>query len=132
LILTVLLKEPLKFIFGRTWPSTFRDNNPSLIEDGVYGFFPFNSGIAFDAFPSGHTAAIAAAATLVWLTYPRWRYPAAVLVGLSAAGVIGLYYHFVSDVVAGLYFGVATGAGVARLLPQPHWAPGGGDGSEAG
>jgi hypothetical protein len=32
------IKDQLKFIFGRTWPETWVQNNPSFIHDGVYGF----------------------------------------------------------------------------------------------
>ena len=37
-IFTEITKSMLKLIFGRTWPETWVDNNPSFIRDGVYGF----------------------------------------------------------------------------------------------
>src|ERR1700674_2598812 len=51
---SALLKEQLKFAFGRTWPETWIHNNPSLIRDGVYGFNLFHGGAGYSSFPSGH------------------------------------------------------------------------------
>src|SRR5581483_7031030 len=47
LLVVVQFKETLKLAFGRTWPDTWIDNNPSLIRDGVYGFNPFHGGEAY-------------------------------------------------------------------------------------
>lgn len=69
--LGVLGVSLLKFAFGRTWPETFYQNNPSLLSDGVYGFHPFQGGVAYSAFPSGHAAVAAAVATVLWVYYPR-------------------------------------------------------------
>ena len=55
-IIAELTKIQLKLAFGRTWPDTFRDSNPSFLRDGTYGFNFFHGGHAYAAFPSGHTA----------------------------------------------------------------------------
>ena len=34
-------RETLSYAFGRYWPETWVDGNPSLIRDGAYGFHPF-------------------------------------------------------------------------------------------
>ena len=44
IIVSAALKNALKLMFGRTWPETWIGNNPSLIRDGVYGFFFFHGG----------------------------------------------------------------------------------------
>ena len=62
------VKDHLKLAFGRTWPETWVRDNPSLIRDGVYGFNPFHGGPGFAAFPSGHTAAICAVMSVLWLS----------------------------------------------------------------
>ena len=105
LIIITILKYPIKFIFARHWPSTFCDNL-SLLNDGVYGFSFFNIGKAYEAFPSGNAAKIFAIAVIIWFYYPRWRWLGILLVILSLTGVIGLYYHFVSDIIAGAFFGI--------------------------
>src|SRR5882724_2705229 len=68
------IKDQLKFAFGRTWPETWVRNNPSFINDGVYGFNPFHGGPGYVAFPSGHTTAICAVMSVLWICYPRFRW----------------------------------------------------------
>ena len=65
------IKSELKFVFGRTWQNTWHQNNPSFIHDGVYGFNWFHGGDAYQSFPSGHVAAICAAASVLWIYYPH-------------------------------------------------------------
>jgi membrane-associated phospholipid phosphatase len=105
LILITILKYPIKYFFARHWPSTFC-NNLSLLKDGVYGFSFFNIGKAYEAFPSGNTANIFTIATITWFYYPRWRWLGILVVILSVIGVVGLYYHFVSDVIGGAFLGI--------------------------
>jgi hypothetical protein len=43
----------LKLAFGRTWPETWTNRtNPSWIDNGVFGFFPFHGGSGWGSFPS--------------------------------------------------------------------------------
>jgi membrane-associated phospholipid phosphatase len=103
-------KNYLKFIFGRTWPETWTQNNPSFIRDGVYGFDFLHAGPAYESFPSGHMTTTCAVLTVLWVWYPRWRglyLAAAVVIG---AGLVGANYHFLSDVIAGSFVGISTGA----------------------
>lgn len=115
-----LIKDQLKFVFGRTWPETWLNNNPSLIRDGVSGFNFFHGGAAYSAFPSGHTAVTCAMAAVLWMSYPRYRPVWAAMVAAVVAGLIGANYHFVSDVIAGAFVGWSTGW-IAVLL----WDAGG-------
>jgi membrane-associated phospholipid phosphatase len=109
IIVSAALKNELKFMFGRTWPETWTNNNLSLIRDGVYGFFFFHGGRGYDAFPSGHTAAVCSAMSVLWLCYPRWRVVYAIVVGLVVVGLIGSDFHFLGDIVAGAFVGASTG-----------------------
>lgn len=107
LIVAELTKAQLKPVFGRTWPDTWINNNPSFLRDGVYGFNFFNGGRAYAAFPSGHMAVSCAVLTVLWIYYPAWR-PLYALAGLAVAvGLVGANYHFVSDVIAGGFVGVS-------------------------
>jgi membrane-associated phospholipid phosphatase len=109
LIVAEITKAQLKLLFGRTWPDTFRDSNPSFLHDGVYGFNFFHGGHAYASFPSGHTAVTCAVISVLWIYYPRWR-PFYVLAVLAVAiGLIGANYHFLSDVIAGGFVGVSSG-----------------------
>ena len=107
LIVAELTKIHLKLVFGRTWPDTFRGNNPSFLRDGVYGFNFFHGGHGYAAFPSGHTAVTCAVISVLWIYYPKWRWLYVLAVLAVATGLIGANYHFVSDVIAGAFVGIS-------------------------
>lgn len=103
------VKSQLKFVFGRTWPETWTHNNPSLINDNVYGFHFFHGGAGYASFPSGHTTAICAVVSVLWLAYPKFRPLYALGVAAVAIGLLGANYHFLSDVIAGGFLGTTIG-----------------------
>jgi membrane-associated phospholipid phosphatase len=103
------VKDQLKLVFGRTWPETWVRDNPSFIRDGVYGFNPFHGGPGFAAFPSGHTAAICAVISVLWICYPRYRVLYGICMAAVALGLVGADFHFLGDVIAGAFLGVSTG-----------------------
>jgi membrane-associated phospholipid phosphatase len=112
-VLTFELKE----VFGRTWPETWIDHNPSYFGNGTYGFFPFHGGRGYASFPSGHTTAISALAGAVWFLWPQWRWGGVALVLAVAIGLLGSNYHWLSDIIAGTIVGGATGAAAAHVGP---------------
>ncbi len=110
------LKKGLKFVFGRTWPETiWPHNNLSLIRDDVYGFHFFHRGYAYHSFPSGHMAAVCAAAAVLWIWYPRFR--PVWIIGALVVGtaLVGGNYHFLGDVIAGAFVGVTSAAGATAV-----------------
>lgn len=116
LVLSNILKLPLKFVFGRYWPETFKNNNPSFLHDGAYGFNLFHWGNDYGSFPSGHAITITAFATSMWIIYPRLRW-VAVLISLSVMlALLVLYYHFLSDLLAGTYVGVVLSIFLNKFL----------------
>ena len=91
---------------------------------------PIGTGWDAFAFPSGHSAANAAlygflAIITAWEIDPRWRLPVtgvlALLVGIIAFSRIYLGAHWLSDVLAGTAFGIASAAllGIAYLWHDP-------------
>ena len=52
-VITAFLVTILKFIFARYWPATWVNNNPSLLQNGAYGFNWLRLGVAYQSFPSG-------------------------------------------------------------------------------
>ncbi|HZP69185.1 MAG TPA: phosphatase PAP2 family protein [Pseudolabrys sp.] len=109
LIVAEITKAQLKLVFGRTWPDTWTNNNPSFLRDGVYGFNFFHGGHGYASFPSGHTAVTCAVISVLWVYYPKWRALYVLAVLTVATGLIGANYHFVSDVIAGGFVGVSSG-----------------------
>jgi membrane-associated phospholipid phosphatase len=98
----------LKPLFGRQPPAGWV----------IHGTYVFSWLLPTDnsTFPSGHAVQMAAVATVFWRAYPGWRW---LCVGLpllfSAAFVLG-NWHYVSDVIAGLFVGVTAG-----LIVQALW-----------
>lgn len=104
-VIAIFLKDGLKMLFGRYWPSTYMCNNPSLIDSNVYGFNWFSKGTPFSAWPSGHATLICAFAASMWFLFPKLRIVWVLLAMLVIIGQVGMYYHFFSDVVAGAILG---------------------------
>ena len=69
--------------------------------------------------PSGHAAAVVAAAGSVAIAAPRWRAVAVVVAALDCVAIALIHYHFPSDVLGGAALGAAAtlaAAGAARAL----------------
>src|SRR5215467_7870404 len=103
------INNQLKYAFGRAWPDTWIENNPSLIQNDVFGFNPFHGGPGFASFPWGHVAAICSVMTVLWWSYPSWRAIYVVCVAAVAVGSIGANYHFLSDILSGIFVGTSVG-----------------------
>ncbi len=121
-LVSYAIKEQLKFDFGRLWPETWVDGNPSWIHDGAYGFFPFHGKTGWSSFPSGHMTAITAPVAVLWAQWPRWRPILSMPVILVAVGLYGADFHFVGDMAAGCCLGAACGIGVLVVL-RSDWLP---------
>lgn len=113
-------KDFLKYAFGRPWPETWINKNPSWIGTGTFGFFPFHGGQGFASFPSGHTTVITAPCAALWRDMAALRPAWLCLPALVALGLLGCDYHFLSDCIAGALLGAACGVGVSQLAaPAP-------------
>jgi len=104
------IKNFLKWCFSRYWPTTWKDNNLSWIQNHAYGFNwfvgePFNARDAMASFPSGHSTVIFAIMGLVSLLYPKLRVFAFAIAFFEAATLVLFNYHFFSDVTAGMLLG---------------------------
>ncbi|MGE3807149.1 MAG: phosphatase PAP2 family protein [Gemmataceae bacterium] len=135
LIVTLSILPMLKPLFGRYWPDTWIENNPSLIRNNAYGFHPFHWGDWYTSCPSGHTTRIVAVMGVWWVAYPRWRALSVLVAGAVIVGLLGMNYHFVGDCIAGAFTGGITAAYAAHffLLDEPAGAkeeahPNGSDG----
>jgi membrane-associated phospholipid phosphatase len=104
-----LLTNGLKHLVGRP--------RPRLVHSGGWLWIP-SMEAGLDSFPSGHTTASFAIATVL-----AKRFPAGSLLFFGAAGFVGLSRvlrgsHFATDVAGGILFGVLAGSLFARPLRQ--------------
>jgi membrane-associated phospholipid phosphatase len=100
-LITTVVKDQLKFVFGRT--------RPDFLQYDVYGFNFFNSERFLDSFPSGHAAVAAAIFSILWILFPKMRGGCAMGIVAADLGLVVLDVHFVSDVIAGTLVGVSVG-----------------------
>jgi membrane-associated phospholipid phosphatase len=70
---------------------------------------PFHGGPGFASFPSGHVAAACAVTTVLWSSYPSLRPISVVCVIAITIGLIGANYHFLSDILGGIFVGISIG-----------------------
>ena len=108
--LTALISNGLKHLVGRP--------RPKFVHSGEWHFAPsWESGL--DSFPSGHTAATFAVATVL-----AKRFPVLAPIWLSIAVFVGISRilrgaHFPTDIFAGAILGLLSGSIVAA--PLANW-----------
>ena len=109
-VVSGLGNSALKFGFGRCRPKLW-------FEAQEYGFNWFHGTKAvWQSFPSGHTVAVAAAATALWLAYPRLRPLALLYVGMMMAARLLAGAHYPGDVVASAFVGAAVTAVIWKQM----------------
>lgn len=99
-----------KQIFGRGWP------DPTFVRDHLYGFHLLRGETHWNSFPSGTATISVAILAVLWIRKPGWRIGGVLVVMLLLVAVIVGNYHWVSDVIAGVYLGALIGRLSPRLL----------------
>jgi membrane-associated phospholipid phosphatase len=103
-----------KRILGRAGP------DPAYIQNQVYGFRLLHGGPHWESFPSGTAAVSAAIASVLWIVMPRLRAIGAVMVVLLCIAVVITNYHWLADVIAGVFLGTSIGWMTVRLQHPPR------------
>ena len=106
ILLSGILVNILKAIFGRA--------RPWLLEQDIYGFFPFSMDSYYASFPSGHTTTAFAVATALFVLFPRYKllwYTYGVTIAVAR---IGFFDHYLSDVLAGALLGTFSALFLAK------------------
>ena len=105
-------KSVLKFVFGRV------NTRVWLSRPELYGFHWFHGSRLWEGFPSGHMAVFTALFAALWRYYPRSRPLCLFLSLLLAAALVVTNYHFLGDVVGGVYLGIFVEAGTYAALKR--------------
>jgi len=106
-----------KGISGRSWP------DPAYVQNHLYGFHFLQGDPRASSFPSGHSIIAAAIVTVLWIRIPRLRIVSLLLASAVMCVLIVTNFHWVSDVIAGAYLGVAIGWMTVRLDIAGYAAP---------
>lgn len=99
----------LKRLFGRS------SIDPLHLARSVYDFHPLGGGWGHEAFPSGTTTIASAILSVLWIRLPPSRFPGACLLAIVSAALVATNSHWISDIVAGVFFGTTIGWMTARL-----------------
>jgi membrane-associated phospholipid phosphatase len=111
ILVATALKDELKWFFGRPWPFAWTN-------DGIYAFKPFIDSNLYGGFPSGHTAYISAPLLMLCWLMPKYKALWLTIIAIAMIGLVGAGYHYVGDVIAGLFVGLAAAAGTWALMPK--------------
>ena len=95
-----LIADVLKFIVGRARPKLYFDEQ-------IYGAKLLGLYTLYFSFPSGHAATAFSLATSIAFFKPKFTVFLYSLAALIAFSRIAITAHYMSDVVAGAYIGVA-------------------------
>ena len=104
-----VIKDVLKWAFGRPSPETWSASNVSQIGEHEYQFHWFHGAEPFNSFPSGHMTAVVALISVLWICYPQFRAIYVGTVALVATALVASNVHFVGDVIAGGLLGASIG-----------------------
>jgi len=97
-ILSSVIVQTMKFIFGRTRPKLF-------LYDRIHEFTGPDITFQFHSFPSGHSATAFSFFITLCLAFPRYRLVLFALATTAAISRIIVTMHYPSDVLVGSYFG---------------------------
>jgi membrane-associated phospholipid phosphatase len=92
----------------------------------MVGLIQRNAGVHGNAFPSAHVAGGVVALYYAWRYLPKLGLALTPLVGLLCVGAVYDRYHYISDVVAGAFVGVAAPVVVdryARIFGEDMQSP---------
>lgn len=118
LVIALFFKDVMKFTFSRPSVEVYLYKVAGYVKDNIHGFNWFELDKGYTSFPSGHASVASAALIAFAIAYPRLRGFAVLGIMCVTAGLVGLYYHYLSDVLAGILLGyliAVSGAQVMKL-----------------
>ena len=107
-LISVLL---LKSVFGRS------ALDPWYVQHGIYMFRWFDSGWAYDSFPSGTLTVATALLYTLSRQHPHLRALCMLSLLVVLSGLLATGSHWLSDALAGIYLGFLMATLASRLYP---------------
>lgn len=106
-------------IIGATLKITVSRARPELLfKNDLFGFYWFKFNDLYWSFPSGHSITVSALAAGLGIVFPQYFYAILGLAFLVIMSRVLLYFHYLSDVMAGFYFALIVVGVLARYLKQ--------------
>lgn len=115
--LAFVAKFYLKLLFGRIQARVWLTHP---VPDVMHWF---RGGPGYDSFPSGHMLVLTPLYLALWYFYPRLRPVLTLGWIVLALALIATNYHFLSDVLAGMYLGAVLFCSVFYLAVLRHATP---------
>jgi len=109
-----LFKSIVKFLFGRV------ETRYWLHHQQVYEFHWLQGGANFNGFPSGHMIVFAVLLAAVARYCAGYRLLCYSLLALLALLLVATNYHFVGDVIPGLYLGLLLESSLAGFYTRNY------------
>jgi membrane-associated phospholipid phosphatase len=106
-----LVKIILQYAFGRT-------NIRMWLLAGIPIEFRWLDPQASGGFPSGHSIVFTSIITAAWLSYPKYRTLAVAALSILAFLLVLTSYHFVSDIIAGIFCGIIITTNIHYYLSK--------------
>jgi membrane-associated phospholipid phosphatase len=113
-VLMYMVGFVLKITFSRARPELF-------FMEHYFGFYWFKLNDLFWSFPSGHSMTIGSVAAGLGVLFPRYFYAFFVVALMVLYTRVGLYYHYLSDVITGLYLSVLVVGFFSEYLKKKQY-----------
>ncbi len=109
-----ILVQLFKHIIGRKRPYAVADLSP-------HEFHPLTTNYEFHSMPSGHSQVVFSAATFLTILWPKGLVLWYALAALIAASRVITLNHWISDTIAGAFFGTAGALLAWRYLQRTRF-----------
>jgi hypothetical protein len=117
-ISTNLITNQLKYAFGRTWPETWIENNPSLIQNGAFCFQSFTRRPWLRVVSIGSCGRCLCGDDGVVVVIREFASDLCRLCSRGCGWLIGANYHFLSDILSVIFVGVSVGYVTTKMSPS--------------
>jgi len=106
----VVVALVLKHLFGRTASEIWVAGRTDFTGSGFSSFHLLHGTIGQQGFPSGTASITASIVSVVWILAPKLRPVTILALLIFSTTVVLVNFHYVSDVIAGIFLGCTIGS----------------------